>query len=117
MSLFIDPDDEQVRAASAAGADAVELHTGAYAEAWGDAARTARELARLSEAALAAHREGLAVHAGHGLNLRNLPPVCRLPHLEELNIGHALVGRALFVGMEASVADYKNLIAEAAALR
>lgn len=109
VSLFIDPDRAQVQAARAAGADAVELHTGAYAEAWGTP-RAQAELSRLSEAALYAHAEGLAVHAGHGLNLKNLPPITRLPHLEELNIGHALVGRALFVGMKDAVAEYKRRI-------
>ena len=111
VSLFIDPEDEAVRASSSCGADAVELHTGAYSEKW-PADGAMEELARLSEAALAAHREGLKVHAGHGLNLRNLPPVVKLPHLEELNIGHALIGRAIFVGLRESVAQYKKLIFE-----
>ena len=114
VSLFIDPDDDQVRAASATGAEAVELHTGAYCEAWATE-RAGTELARLSEAGLAAHREGLAFHAGHGLNVRNLAPVARLPHLEELNIGHALIGRAIFVGLREAVAEYKRLILQAAA--
>lgn len=112
VSLFIDPDVKQVRASSAAGADSVELHTGAYAEKWGGR-EADMELGRLSEAALAAHSEGLKVHAGHGLNLRNLTPVVRLPHLEELNIGHALIGRAVFVGLREAVAQYKKLINEA----
>ena len=111
VSLFIDPDVNQVRAASAAGADSVELHTGAYAEKWGSA-EADRELGRLSEAALAAHQEGLKIHAGHGLNLRNLPPVIKLPHLVELNIGHALIGRAIFVGLSEAVRQYKALINE-----
>ncbi len=112
VSLFIDPDPDQVQASSDTGADAVELHTGAYAEVWGKE-EAIRELARLSEAALLAHRLGLRVHAGHGLNVRNLAPVVRLPHLEELNIGHALIGRAIFVGLQEAVAEYKTLIAQA----
>ena len=109
VSLFIDPEEEQVRASSSTGADAVELHTGAYAERWGEE-DASHELARLGNAALAAHSEGLKVHAGHGLNLRNLPPVVKLPHLVELNIGHALIGRAIFVGLKEAVAQYKKLI-------
>lgn len=112
VSLFIDPEPAQVRASAEAGADSVELHTGRYAEEWGKHGAEA-ELARLSEAALVAHTEGLHVHAGHGLNLRNLPPVVNLPHLEELNIGHALIGRAIFTGLRAAVAEYKRSIFEA----
>lgn len=112
VSLFIDPDPEQVRASFEAGADSVELHTGRYAEEWGKRGADG-ELARLSEAALVAHTEGLRVHAGHGLNVRNLAPVVNLPHLEELNIGHALIGRAIFTGLRAAVAEYKRLIYEA----
>jgi pyridoxine 5-phosphate synthase len=109
VSLFIDPDPAQVKASALAGATAVELHTGAYAERWGTIGAD-HELARLSEAALMAHAEGVKVHAGHGLNLKNLPPVVKLPYLEELNIGHALIGRAIFVGLRESVAQYKKLI-------
>lgn len=112
-SLFVDPDPAQVRASFEAGADAVELHTGRYAEKWGTRGAE-MELARLSEAALAAHTEGLRVHAGHGLNLRNLAPVVNLPHVEELNIGHALIGRAIFVGLKNAVAEYRRAIYEAA---
>ncbi len=111
VSLFIDPDVEQVRASARTGADAVELHTGAYAEVWGTSGQTS-ELKRLCDAAQAAHDEGLAVHAVHGLNLKNLPPVVALPHLEELNIGHALIGRAIFVGLAEAVKQYKALISE-----
>jgi pyridoxine 5-phosphate synthase len=116
VSLFIDPTGEQVRASSETGADAVELHTGAYAEAWGRP-EALTELARLSEAAIHAHAEGLHVHAGHGLNLKNLPPVVRLPHVEELNIGHALIGRSIFVGMKECVGEYKRMIESSSAGR
>lgn len=98
VSLFIDPDPIQIRTAAALGAPVVELHTGAYAEATG-AARTA-ELARLVEAARLATEEGIQVNAGHGLNYGNVRPVLTLPSLVELNIGHSIVSRALFVGME-----------------
>ncbi len=111
VSLFIDPDEEQVRASARTGADCVELHTGAYAEAWGKPG-CEDEYARLSQAAIIAHEEGLNVHAGHGLNVRNLPPIVGLPHLEELNIGHALIGRAIFVGLKAAVEEYKRIIFE-----
>lgn len=112
VSLFIDPEPAQVAASAAAGARAVELHTGAYCEAWGSAACDG-ELARLREAAREANLLGLAVHAGHGLNVRNVAPVVRLPHVEELNIGHSLIGRALFVGLQAAVAEMKALIRHA----
>lgn len=111
VSLFIDPDAEQIKASAQTGAEAVELHTGAYAEAWGTP-EEAVELRRLYDAAQVAHDEGLAVHAGHGLNLKNLPPVVAMPHLEELNIGHALIGRAIFVGLAEAVKQYKALISE-----
>jgi pyridoxine 5-phosphate synthase len=111
VSLFIDPDVEQIKASAATGAEAVELHTGAYAEKFGTSGE-ATELKRLIDASEAAYAEGLAVHAGHGLNLQNLPPVARLPHLEELNIGHALIGRAIFVGLAEAVKQYKELISE-----
>jgi pyridoxine 5-phosphate synthase len=67
---------------------------------------------RLESACRAAHAAGLKAHAGHGLNLKNLPPVVLLPHLEELNIGHAIIGRAIFVGLSGTVAEYKRLIEE-----
>ncbi len=114
VSLFIDPDTDQVKAAKEAGSDAIELHTGAYAHAWNTPA-AAKELKRLHEAAVYAYGLGLSVHAGHGLNLLNLAPIARLPHIEELNIGHALIGRAIFVGLKESVAQYKARIQEALA--
>ena len=109
VSLFIDPELAQVEASAVAGARAVELHTGAWCEAWGTSAADA-ELARLRVAALEAHRLGLAVHAGHGLNVRNVGPVVRLPHVEELNIGHSLIGRSIFLGLQNAVAEMKALL-------
>lgn len=103
VSLFIDPDSDQIAAAAELEAEFVELHTGPYANAHGD--RQADELARLHEAAQQAHALGLRVNAGHGLNLENVAPVAALPHIEELNIGHSLVARAVFVGVEAAVQE------------
>jgi pyridoxine 5-phosphate synthase len=101
VSLFVDPEQAQLEAAAALGADFVELHTGCYANAT-DAAR-GRELERLIEAALHAHALGLRVNAGHGLDYDNVGPVAGLPHVEELNIGHSIVARALFSGVDAAV--------------
>jgi pyridoxine 5-phosphate synthase len=110
VSLFIDPDSAQVEAATAAGAAAVELHTGDYANAPDDA-RTAGELARLRTAAAQAHGLGLEVHAGHGLTVANVGPVAALPEVVELNIGHSIVARAVLVGMTAAVREMKAAIA------
>jgi len=98
VSLFIDPEPRQIEAAIWLGAPVVELHTGAYAEASGSA-RDA-ELARLMEAARLASEAGIQVNAGHGLNYINVQPILALPKLVELNIGHSIVSRALFVGIE-----------------
>jgi len=111
VSLFIDPDPAQVEAAAGAGAAAVELHTGAYAEAEGPA--RGRELARLADAARRAAAAGLVVHAGHGLDYHNVQPVAALPELAELNIGHAIVARAVTAGIGAAVAEMKRLMREA----
>jgi len=111
-SLFIDPDPAQLAAAAAAGAPAVELHTGDYANA-SDPARAARELARLWDAAAEARRLGLEVHAGHGLTLANVGPVAAIPEVVELNIGHAIVARAVFVGFAAAVREMKAALAAA----
>lgn len=108
VSLFIDPDEKQVEAARAAGAPVIELHTGSYAEATG--AARARELQRLQQAARRAASLGLTVHAGHGLDYHNVQPVAAIPEIVELNIGHAIVGRALFSGLAAAVRDMKSLM-------
>jgi pyridoxine 5-phosphate synthase len=108
VSLFIDPHPEIVAAAAAAGASHVELHTGAYSAAEGAAAE--RELARLRDAATAAHTAGLVVNGGHGLTYANVRPVARLPHLNELNIGHSIVARAVFVGIGTAVREMKDLL-------
>ena len=97
-SFFIDPDLRQVEAAAELRAPYVELHTGAYCEQTGAAA--AKELERLRTAAQRAHELGICVNAGHGLNLGNVGPVCALPWLDTLNIGHSIVCHAVFVGLE-----------------
>ncbi|MBV8911073.1 MAG: pyridoxine 5'-phosphate synthase [Gammaproteobacteria bacterium] len=108
VALFIDPDRRQVEGAHASGAPVVELHTGAYAEASGGAAAT--ELERLRSAAQFAAGLGLEVHAGHGLNYRNVRPVAAVREIVELNIGHAIVAHALFVGLPAAVREMKTLM-------
>ncbi len=108
VSLFIDPDPRAVGEAARVGAPAIELHTGAYARAGerrGDAA--ARALEALREAAAAGVAARLAVHAGHGLTLRNVGPVAAIPAIEELNIGHSIVSRAVFVGIAAAVREMR----------
>lgn len=108
VSLFIDPDPEQVDAAHASGAPVIELHTGTYADA--PESRRGAELQRLREACERAHGLGLTVNAGHGLHYRNVAAVARLPHMHELNIGHSIVARAIFVGLEAAVREMRELI-------
>ncbi len=112
VSLFIDPDQQQIDAAAAAGAPYIEIHTGAYAEAEEGAVRDA-ELARIAEAAVYAASRGLKVNAGHGLTYHNVQPVARLPQIHELNIGHAIIGRALFSGLAEAVTEMKQLMREA----
>lgn len=103
VSLFIDPDPASVERSRALASDAVELHTGRYAHHPDDAAA----LAALQEAAAQAAALGLAVHAGHGLTVRNVGPVASVPEIEELNIGHAIVSRALFVGLAEAVREMR----------
>ena len=110
VSLFVDPDIVTMSAAWEVGATHVELHTGEYCRAVHGAARD-RELGRLREAAQAAHEAGLVVNGGHGLTYENVRPVAALPFLYELNIGHSLIARALFVGIRAAVREMKALIA------
>jgi pyridoxine 5-phosphate synthase len=109
VSLFIDPDVAQVEAAAAVGAAAVELHTGRYAEARTSAAQDG-QLEALRTAGAAAVAAGLTLHAGHGLNYANTPPVAAIPSMVELNIGHSIVSRAVLVGLERAVREMKTLI-------
>lgn len=108
-ALFIDPIRDVLVRASALGVEAVELHTGEYANAQGDAPK-AFELARLHAAARFGVELGLAVHAGHGLTYRNVIPVAALPEIEELNIGHSIVSRAVLVGIERAVHEMSSLV-------
>jgi pyridoxine 5-phosphate synthase len=112
VSLFIGPELDQVRAGRRVGAQVVELHTGAYAEAASGQARE-DELRRLTEAAILADAIGLEVHAGHGLTFGNVAPVAALPQIAELNIGHFLVGEALFIGLVAAIREMRTRIAAA----
>jgi pyridoxine 5-phosphate synthase len=113
VALFIDAQPAQIEAAVAARVPVIELHTGLYAGSSG--AAQARELERLREAARFAASRGLEVHAGHGLNYHNVTPVAAIPEIVELNIGHAIVARALFDGLAAAVADMKALMLAARA--
>lgn len=106
VSLFIDPDPHQIDAAAEHGAEAVELHTGPVCEA--DPAGVPRELRRLVEAAGRARGLGLRVNAGHGINLRNIGAILRIPHLDTLNIGHSIVSRAIMVGLGEAVREMRD---------
>ncbi len=110
VSLFIAPDPRQIEAAARTGSQFIELHTGAFAEGFGDDARREMELERLITASKLAHGLGLRVNAGHGLNYQNLPALHRIPHLVELNIGHSIISRAVLVGMHAAVKEMLALM-------
>ncbi|VTS01526.1 pyridoxine 5'-phosphate synthase [Tuwongella immobilis] len=112
VSLFIDPDEAQIEAAARFGADAIELQTASYSEARG-AAAVAHELEKLRLATATAIGLKLHVHAGHGLNYHNVQPVCTIPGMEELNIGHSIVSRAVLVGLERAVREMKQTILQA----
>jgi pyridoxine 5-phosphate synthase len=109
VSLFIDPDLQQVEAAQKTGAKMIELHTGCFSNAVGDELET--ELSRLIAAATAAHAFSLQVNAGHGINYTNIMRIREIPHLAELNIGHTIVSRAMRIGLEAAVREMKTLMA------
>ena len=111
VSLFIDPEPRQLDAAVASGAPVVELHSGAYADA--DAGAQQAELQRIIDAAAYGQQIGLTVHAGHGLHYENVKPVAEIPEIVELNIGHAIVARAIFEGFTEAVRDMKRLMTEA----
>ena len=112
VSLFIDPHPAQVEASLRAGAQAVELHTGRYADA-PPPHEQARELGALAVAGARVLECGLALHAGHGLNYQNVGPVVRIDDMAELNIGHSIVARAVMVGMEGAVREMKNCLMHA----
>ena len=107
VSLFIDPSREQVAASADLGVAAVELHTGRYADA-AEPHEVARELAALVEAGAEVRRLGMALHAGHGLNYRNVADVARIAGMAELNIGHSIISRAIFSGLREAVRSMKS---------
>lgn len=111
VSLFIDPDRGQLDAARKAGAAVVELHTGTYADA--ESGEQQSELERLHEACLYGHELGLQINAGHGLHRQNVQAIARLPHMTELNIGHSIIARSIFVGLEQAVREMRELIHQA----
>ncbi|WP_119312893.1 pyridoxine 5'-phosphate synthase [Morganella morganii] len=112
VSLFIDPDHTQIDAADNVGAPFIEIHTGAYADAE-TSQEEDKEFIRIKDAVAYAAGKGLKVNAGHGLNYHNVQRVAALPAIYELNIGHAIIGRAVFSGLAAAVADMKTLLREA----
>jgi len=109
VSMFIDPDLDQVRASHKVNADRIELHTGRYCEAR-NAKDRARELARIVDVAKAAAKLGMGVAAGHGLNYENVRPIARIAEIDELNIGHSIVARAVLVGFERAVREMRELM-------
>lgn len=111
VSLFIAPEPRQIEAAMKLGAPVVELHTGEYAHAQGEA--VAHELRRIADMAALAARNGIEPHAGHGLTYENVQPIAAIPQLAELNIGHYLIGEAIFVGLETAVRRMRDLMDEA----
>ena len=115
VNIFIDPDEEQIKRAKEAGADAVELHTGRYAEAFaeGDEEKVQKELERLKVCAKFAKQIGLKVYAGHGLTYKDVKPVAEIPEIEELNIGHSIVANAVLFGLKEAVKEMIKLINEA----
>ena len=108
VSAFIDPDEKQIGLAQQLGFEAVELHTGEYANAKGDAID--KQLARLAEAGALVAKKGLRLHAGHGLNYRNIGPVAAIAGMAEVNIGHAIISRSVFVGLREAVREMKRLL-------
>jgi pyridoxine 5-phosphate synthase len=112
VSLFIDPDMQQIEAAARCEAPVIEIHTGSYADAKSHAEQE-KELARIIKAAQFAHQAGLIVNAGHGLNYQNVQAIARIPQMNELNIGHGIVARSIFMGLEGAVREMKRLMIEA----
>ena len=109
VSLFIDPSEEQIKASAETGAKFIELHTGEFANAKTESEQM-KELDKLIAAAELAHKLGIRVNAGHGLDYHNVSLMHKVPHLEELNIGHSIIARAVFVGLEKAVREMKELI-------
>ncbi len=116
VSLFLDPDPKQIEIAAKMNVAAVELHTGQYASATNPKEQS-RELLRLVDASQAIVDAKMSLHAGHGLTYRNVHPVAAIPHMKELNIGHSIVSRAVFVGLKEAVAEMKRIMVQAASSR
>ncbi len=114
VSLFIEADERQLDAALRLGAPVVEFHTGEYAHAFldGDSAKLERELRRISDMAALAAKNGIEPHAGHGLTFDNVQPIAAIPQIAELNIGHYLIGEAVFVGLEGAIRRMRELMDE-----
>ena len=117
VSIFVAADERQVEASARIGAEVVELHTGAYCDAWAEGRWEERdaELERLTAMATRAHALGLEVHAGHGLTYESVPPIAALPEVRELNIGHFLIGEAIFRGLSPAIAEMRRVMDEARA--
>ena len=115
VSLFIEADEKQIRAAAASGAPVIEIHTGAYAHALddGDMERAAKILKAMQEGAKLGTELGLEVHAGHGITFDNVGKIASIPELHELNIGHFIIGEAIFMGLEDAIAEMRNCMDEA----
>ncbi|WP_442485260.1 pyridoxine 5'-phosphate synthase [Aeoliella sp. SH292] len=111
VSLFLDPDPQQIEAGIATGAEAIELHTGAYAHASAKG-KALDELAQLHQSAELIRQAGIVLNAGHGLTYRNVRPVAAIAEMHELNIGHSIIARAIMVGLEQAVRDMKRLVSE-----
>lgn len=109
VSLFVDPDQEQIKAANKTGADYIEIHTGSFAEAFGTDGM-GHELEKIDTAIKLAAKVGLGINAGHGLNYVNIKPVAALGGIEEYNIGHSIISRAVLVGLDRAVRDMVDLI-------
>jgi pyridoxine 5-phosphate synthase len=109
VSLFIDADERQIQASHDVGATVIELHTGSYADAYNQQERN-RQLMRLEEAAIQASELGLVVNAGYGLNIHNVAPVARILSIKELNVGHALIAQAIFIGLPQAIEQMKQAI-------
>ncbi|PWK54477.1 pyridoxine 5'-phosphate synthase [Pleionea mediterranea] len=112
VSLFIDADTSQIDAAKRCGAPLIELHTGGYADAQSEKEQVT-ELKRIQQVASYAHNMGIQVNAGHGLHYHNVQPIAKIPEIIELNIGHAIIARAVFSGLQQAVTEMKRLIVEA----
>ena len=115
VSLFINPTIKVIKKAASIGVDAIEVHTGKYAESF-KKGQHRLQLQKLCDSALVAHQHGLQVNAGHGLDYENIKPICNIPHLEEVNIGHSIISKAVTICISSAVVEMKNQIARGRAL-